>query len=56
LISTWGLNIERDRASPGSIPVLGMFKDYNTVEEFQAADKTALFNQGAKEVCDALLL
>lgn len=30
--------------------VTGVFKNYNTIEEFKAADKTMLFNQVADEV------
>ena len=30
--------------------VTGVFKNYNTIEEFKAADKTVLFNQVADEV------
>lgn len=40
-----------DRVIPGSIHAPGVFKNYNTIEEFKAADKTALFNQVADEVC-----
>lgn len=36
---------------PHSVSVSGTFKNYNTIEEFKAADKTALFNQAADEVC-----
>lgn len=38
------------RVSHGSIAVSGTFKNYNTIEEFKAADKTALFNQEAERV------
>jgi hypothetical protein len=30
-------------SSPMSTDVIGVFKNYNTIEEFKAADKTALF-------------
>lgn len=38
------------RAPPSSVNVSGVFKNYNTIEEFKAVDKTALFNQVADEV------
>ncbi|KAG5636737.1 hypothetical protein H0H81_006995 [Sphagnurus paluster] len=43
------------KVSPGSIPVSGTFKNYNTIEEFKAADKTALFNQEATKIWDHIL-
>ena len=38
------------RLPPHSVTASGSFKNYNTIEEFKAADKTALFNQAADEV------
>ncbi|CAL1717442.1 unnamed protein product [Somion occarium] len=35
---------------PHSITATGIFKNYNTIEEFKAADKTASFNQAADEI------
>ncbi|KAF8060911.1 hypothetical protein FPV67DRAFT_312395 [Lyophyllum atratum] len=43
------------KVQPGSIPVSGTFKNYNTIEEFKAADKTALFNQEADKIWDHIL-
>jgi hypothetical protein len=35
-----------DRAPSGSIPIHGIFKNFNTIEEFRATDpKKELFNQ-----------
>ena len=34
-----------------SVSVTGEFKNFNTIEEFKAVDKTALFNQLTGEVC-----
>jgi hypothetical protein len=36
--------------SPMSTSVNGVFKNYNTIEEFKAADKTALFNAEGDKV------
>lgn len=33
-----------------AVPAHGMLKNYNTIEEFKAADKTALFNELSDEV------
>ena len=38
------------RPPAGSISCTGFFKNYNTIEEFKAADKAALFNQVAEQV------
>lgn len=42
------------------VPAHGMLKNYNTIEEFKAADKTALFNELSDEVrtasCHIMLL
>jgi Ubiquitin-like modifier-activating enzyme ATG7 N-terminus len=32
----------------GSVSILGTLKNYNTIEEFKAADKTSLFNEEAQ--------
>ncbi|KAI0922572.1 hypothetical protein AcV5_009509 [Taiwanofungus camphoratus] len=39
----------------GAVLARGVFKNYNTVEEFKAADKTALFNQVADEVWTSIV-
>ncbi|KAH9916855.1 uncharacterized protein B0H18DRAFT_56241 [Fomitopsis serialis] len=39
-----------DKPPAHSALVTGVFKNYNTVEEFKAADKTALFAQVSDEV------
>ncbi|GJE98792.1 E1-like protein-activating enzyme [Phanerochaete sordida] len=33
-----------------AVPVTGLLKNYNTIEEFKAADKTALFNELSDEI------
>jgi len=33
------------RARPGTVVVRGMLKNFNTLEDFRSADKTALFNE-----------
>ncbi|TFY52425.1 hypothetical protein EVJ58_g10027 [Rhodofomes roseus] len=38
-----------DKAPAHSAQVTGVFKNYNTIEEFKAADKTALFAQVTDE-------
>ncbi|KAG6828952.1 hypothetical protein H0H87_012982 [Tephrocybe sp. NHM501043] len=40
---------------PGSIIAVGTFKNYNTIEEFKAADKTALFHQEATKIWDHII-
>ncbi|KAG6889088.1 hypothetical protein C0995_003941 [Termitomyces sp. Mi166 len=40
---------------PGSITTSGTFKNYNTIEEFKAADKTALFNEEATKIWDHMI-
>ena len=35
---------------PISVKARGVFKNYNTIEDFKAADKAALFNAVADEV------
>ncbi|KAF7325738.1 Autophagy-related protein [Mycena kentingensis (nom. inval.)] len=39
----------------GAFPAKGLLKNYNTIEEFKAADKTALFNQEAEKMWDAIV-
>ncbi|KAL6298925.1 E1-like protein-activating [Sparassis latifolia] len=39
-----------------SVSVSGLFKNYNTIEEFKAADKTALFNQVAEEIWESIFV
>ncbi|KAH9480647.1 Ubiquitin-like modifier-activating enzyme ATG7 [Psilocybe cubensis] len=39
----------------GSVSAHGTLKNYNTIEEFKAADKTALFNQEAQLIWDHIL-
>ncbi|KAG6877610.1 hypothetical protein C0993_005614 [Termitomyces sp. T159_Od127] len=39
------------KAVPGSITASGVFKNYNTIEEFKAADKTVLFHEEATKAC-----
>ena len=43
------------RSPAHSVAVEGVFKNYNTIEEFKAADKPALFAQVADEVCRSQL-
>lgn len=44
------------RPHHGSIVAPGTLKNFNTIEEFKAADKNALFNQEAQLVSDQSLL
>ncbi|KAJ3480138.1 hypothetical protein NLI96_g8565 [Meripilus lineatus] len=37
-----------------SVPASGLFKNYNTIEEFKEADKTALFNGLSQEIWDSI--
>jgi ubiquitin-like modifier-activating enzyme ATG7 len=46
----FSLTLTRRRPPPGSITAIGTFKNYNTIEEFKMADKTALFNQETAKV------
>ena len=49
-------SIECDISIPTyTVPAHGLLKNYNTIEDFKAADKTALFNQLTDEVPSALL-
>lgn len=38
-----------------TVPARGLLKNYNTIEDFKAADKIALFNELTDEVPSALL-
>lgn len=40
-----------NRIPHGSVAATGVLKNFNTIEEFKAVDKTALFNQEAQSVC-----
>ncbi|KAF8885690.1 hypothetical protein CPB84DRAFT_1850295 [Gymnopilus junonius] len=46
---------ENHKPPLGSISTIGTLKNYNTIEEFKAADKTALFNQEAQLIWDHIL-
>ena len=37
-----------NRSPSGSVSISGVLKNYNTIEEFKAADKTSLFNEEAQ--------
>ncbi|KAJ7065005.1 hypothetical protein C8F01DRAFT_1129104 [Mycena amicta] len=39
----------------GAFPAKGHLKNYNTIDEFKAADKTALFNQEAAKMWEAIV-
>ncbi|KAJ7158289.1 hypothetical protein C8R43DRAFT_995316 [Mycena crocata] len=39
----------------GSFVAKGHFKNYNTIEEFKAADKTALFNQETEKMWESII-
>ncbi|KZT63589.1 E1-like protein-activating [Daedalea quercina L-15889] len=41
---------KEDKAPAHSVSATGVFKNYNTIEEFKAADKTALFAQVSDEI------
>ncbi|KAL4252716.1 Ubiquitin-like modifier-activating enzyme ATG7 [Abortiporus biennis] len=41
-------------ADSHSVTIHGLFKNYNTLEEFKAADKTALFNQLSQEIWESI--
>ncbi|KAG5645119.1 hypothetical protein DXG03_006933, partial [Asterophora parasitica] len=43
------------KVSPGSVHAQGIFKNYNTIEEFKAADKTALFNEEVVKIWEHIL-
>lgn len=43
------------QAPPNAVAATGVFKNYNTIEEFKAADKTALFNKVADEIWAAVM-
>jgi hypothetical protein len=42
--------VRDDRLAPHSVVASGAFKNFNTIEDFKAADKSALFNQASEEV------
>ncbi|KZT18854.1 E1-like protein-activating [Neolentinus lepideus HHB14362 ss-1] len=42
------------QAPPNAVAATGVFKNYNTIEEFKAADKTALFNKVADEIWEGV--
>lgn len=44
------LTITTTSPPPAAIPVLGSLKNFNTIEDFKAADKAALFNAEAQKV------
>ncbi|CCM07128.1 uncharacterized protein FIBRA_09464 [Fibroporia radiculosa] len=44
------------QAPSHSVPVTGVFKNFNTIEEFKAADKTALFNSIADEIWNSIVV
>ncbi|TFK37809.1 E1-like protein-activating [Crucibulum laeve] len=47
---------EREFGVPqGSVRANGTFKNYNTIEDFKAADKTSLFNQEAEKIWNQIL-
>ncbi|PPQ66819.1 hypothetical protein CVT24_008678 [Panaeolus cyanescens] len=50
-----GLNVEEYEIPHGSVVANGTLKNYNTIEEFKNADKTALFNQEAQAIWDSIL-
>ncbi|RDB29505.1 Ubiquitin-like modifier-activating enzyme ATG7 [Hypsizygus marmoreus] len=55
-LSVGSESFDKDYKAPaGSIPVSGTFKNFNTIEDFKAADKTALFNQEAEKIWDHIL-
>ncbi|KAJ7485289.1 hypothetical protein FB451DRAFT_1229057 [Mycena latifolia] len=39
----------------GAYPAKGHFKNYNTIEDFKAADKTALFNAEAEKMWESII-
>ncbi|KJA17472.1 hypothetical protein HYPSUDRAFT_46420 [Hypholoma sublateritium FD-334 SS-4] len=49
-------SFDSDYSAPhGSVSVAGTLKNFNTIEEFKAADKTAIFNSEAQIVWDTIL-
>jgi ubiquitin-like modifier-activating enzyme ATG7 len=40
---------------PHSVAATGTFKNFNTIEDFKAADKTAIFNQASEEIWDSIV-
>ncbi|PPQ82174.1 hypothetical protein CVT26_008804 [Gymnopilus dilepis] len=55
-LSVGAEGFEEDHKPPhGSVVAVGSLKNYNTIEEFKAADKTALFNAEAQAIWDHVL-
>lgn len=54
--TTFGDSVHSDpiRLPPHSVAATGILKNYNTIEDFKAADKAALFNQLADEVLSGI--
>ncbi|KAF8967023.1 hypothetical protein BDZ97DRAFT_1804814 [Flammula alnicola] len=49
-------SFEQDyKPTHGSVSTVGTLKNYNTIEDFKAADKTALFNQEAQIIWDHII-
>ncbi|KAF5314895.1 hypothetical protein D9619_006968 [Psilocybe cf. subviscida] len=46
---------EKARPPHGAVSAVGTLKNYNTIEEFKAADKTALFNHEAQAIWDNII-
>ncbi|KIM80534.1 hypothetical protein PILCRDRAFT_789269 [Piloderma croceum F 1598] len=46
---------KRSQLPPHSVIASGAFKNFNTIEDFKAADKTALFNQASEEIWDSII-
>ncbi|KXN84928.1 Ubiquitin-like modifier-activating enzyme ATG7 [Leucoagaricus sp. SymC.cos] len=46
---------DNTRPHPGSVLVRGSLKNFNTIEEFKGADKSALFNAHAQKIWDQVL-
>jgi ubiquitin-like modifier-activating enzyme ATG7 len=50
-LGVYSAHSQMNRAPTGSVPAKGSLKNFNTIEEFKAADKTKLFNEYADKVC-----
>ncbi|KAJ7778301.1 hypothetical protein B0H16DRAFT_1502982 [Mycena metata] len=50
-------SFDKNAAQPpsGAFAARGHFKNYNTIEEFRAADKTALFNQQSEKIWESIV-